>query len=54
MGFDLDRGQQASIPRPMILGTEASHRLFGLIGIGQDAVIVQVACRLFDGDITDE
>jgi hypothetical protein len=51
---DSDRRQQAGIPRPAILGTKASHRLLGFIGIGQDAVIVQVPCRHFDGDITYE
>jgi hypothetical protein len=36
----LGRGQQASIPRPTIFGAEASDRLLGLVGIGQDAVIL--------------
>jgi hypothetical protein len=38
----------------MVLGAEAGHRLLSLVGIGQDAVIVQVACRHLNGDIPNE
>jgi hypothetical protein len=38
----------------MVFGPQAGHRLFGLVGIGQDAVIPQVVYRVFDGNITDE
>ena len=45
VGFDLDRGQQSSVPRPTVLGPEASHWLLGFIP--RKFCVSSYKCRLF-------